>query len=253
MACTAKKIVDLAKSEIGYTEKATNANLNSKTANAGHNNWNKYAAYIDKNFPQFYNTPKNGFDWCDIFVDYLFLKCYGYQNALRLLCQPEKSAGAGCPWSFDYYKAAGRARAYPAIGAQIFFDYGSGIAHTGIVIAYDNSWVYTVEGNSSDAVNERKYKRTDPRIAGYGHPDYDEGEEAVAKKTVEEIAYEVIRGDWGVGAERETKLIAAGYDYKAVQKKVNEILTASSDPQKKTKYILRIDTSKHDVIEIRLV
>lgn len=46
----------------------------------------------------------------------------------------------------------------------------------------------------------------------------------VTKKTVEEVAKEVIRGDWGNGAERKQKLTAAGYDYAEVQKKVNEMM-----------------------------
>ena len=44
------------------------------------------------------------------------------------------------------------------------------------------------------------------------------------KKSVDAIAREVIRGDWGNGDERKQKLTAAGYDYFAVQKKVNELL-----------------------------
>ena len=54
-----------------------------------------------------------------------------------------------------------------------------------------------------------------------------QGGSAVAtttKKSVDEIAREVIRGDWGNGAAREKKLKAAGYDYAAVQKRVNELL-----------------------------
>ena len=43
-------------------------------------------------------------------------------------------------------------------------------------------------------------------------------------KSVDEIAKEVIRGDWGNGEERKQKLTAAGYDYSVIQKKVNEIL-----------------------------
>ncbi|MBR3127086.1 MAG: hypothetical protein IKF35_02395 [Solobacterium sp.] len=43
-------------------------------------------------------------------------------------------------------------------------------------------------------------------------------------KPLEEIAKEVIRGNWGNGQERIDKLTAAGYDYKAVQAKVNELL-----------------------------
>lgn len=44
------------------------------------------------------------------------------------------------------------------------------------------------------------------------------------KKSVDAIAHEVIRGNWGNGYERKQKLTAAGYDYSAVQKKVNELL-----------------------------
>ena len=44
-----------------------------------------------------------------------------------------------------------------------------------------------------------------------------------AKKSIDEIAKEVINGKWGNGAERKQKLTAAGYDYSAVQKRVNEL------------------------------
>lgn len=43
-------------------------------------------------------------------------------------------------------------------------------------------------------------------------------------KPIEEVAKEVIRGNWGNGEERKQKLAAAGYDYAAVQAKVNELL-----------------------------
>lgn len=44
------------------------------------------------------------------------------------------------------------------------------------------------------------------------------------KKTVDEIAREVINGKWGNGSARKKALEAAGYDYSAVQKRVNELL-----------------------------
>ncbi len=47
---------------------------------------------------------------------------------------------------------------------------------------------------------------------------------AVPKKTVEELAREVINGKWGNGADRKKRLTDAGYSYAAVQAKVNEIL-----------------------------
>lgn len=44
------------------------------------------------------------------------------------------------------------------------------------------------------------------------------------KKSIDTIAKEVINGKWGNGDTRKKKLKAAGYDYAAVQKKVNELL-----------------------------
>ena len=44
------------------------------------------------------------------------------------------------------------------------------------------------------------------------------------KASLDEIARKVIRGEFGNGAERRTKVAAAGYDYDAVQKRVNELL-----------------------------
>lgn len=44
-----------------------------------------------------------------------------------------------------------------------------------------------------------------------------------SKKSIDTIAREALRGDWGNGAERKKKLTAAGYDYAAVQKRVNEL------------------------------
>ena len=45
-----------------------------------------------------------------------------------------------------------------------------------------------------------------------------------AKKSVDEIAREVIQGKWGNGTDRKNRLINAGYDYNAVQKRVNELM-----------------------------
>lgn len=43
-------------------------------------------------------------------------------------------------------------------------------------------------------------------------------------KSMDEIARQVIRGDWGNGADRRNRLTSAGYDYASVQAKVNELL-----------------------------
>lgn len=45
-----------------------------------------------------------------------------------------------------------------------------------------------------------------------------------ALKSVNEIAKEVIAGKWGNGADRQKRLIDAGYDYDAVRKAVNNLM-----------------------------
>lgn len=52
----------------------------------------------------------------------------------------------------------------------------------------------------------------------------------VVKKTVAELAAEVLAGKWGNGTERKAKLNAAGYNYNEVQAAVNELVK----PKKKT-------------------
>lgn len=44
------------------------------------------------------------------------------------------------------------------------------------------------------------------------------------KKSVTELAKEVIAGKWGNGSDRKNRLTQAGYDYAAVQAKVNELM-----------------------------
>jgi len=44
------------------------------------------------------------------------------------------------------------------------------------------------------------------------------------EKSIDTLAREVIRGDWGNGQDRKNRLERAGYDYNAVQRRVNELL-----------------------------
>lgn len=46
----------------------------------------------------------------------------------------------------------------------------------------------------------------------------------VGKKSNEEIAREVIRGDWGNGDDRKNRLTASGYDYYTIQSIVNNLI-----------------------------
>lgn len=174
MKCFASDLVKFAAAQVGYKEKASNEDLYDNTANAGNKNFTKFSDTINKKYPGFYNGKKVGSPWCDIFVDYCFLECFGYDNALRLLCQPEKSLGAACRYSLKYYHRAGRFDKIPAIGAQIFFLDKNGVSHhTGIVENYDANHIYTIEGNQGNEVTRMTYARNYARIGGYGHPDYD--------------------------------------------------------------------------------
>ncbi|MEE8886484.1 MAG: GH25 family lysozyme [Eubacteriales bacterium] len=60
-----------------------------------------------------------------------------------------------------------------------------------------------------------------------------------AKKSVDEIAAEVIAGKWGNGSDRKNRLTAAGYDYAAVQAKVNEKLGSSGKKSTATYYTIQ--------------
>ncbi len=173
--CYASRLIAVAEAEIGYHEKVTNAQLDDKAANAGSGNYTKYARDFDNKYPGFYNGKKNGFAWCDMFVDWCFVTAFGLADALRLLCQPTGSAGAGCTYSLQYYRNAGRYFTSPKVGDQIFFGTSvSNSTHTGIVVGVDAGHVYTIEGNTSDQVARRTYSLYAGTIVGYGRPAYDE-------------------------------------------------------------------------------
>lgn len=185
----AQKVIDIALKEIGYIEKKTNSNLDSKTENTGTNNYNKYARDLD-NITGFYNGKKNGYDWCDIFVDWCFAQAFGVDRALELLCQPKKSTGAGCGFSKNFYKDKGQLFSKPEVGDQIFFENSNGVYHTGLVYKVDNSKVYTIEGNTRkgnssnyNEVCQKEYPLNASYIGGYGRPKYKkDSEEPIIKE-----------------------------------------------------------------------
>ncbi len=61
------------------------------------------------------------------------------------------------------------------------------------------------------------------------------------KKTVEDLAVEVIGGLWGNGVDRKERLTNAGYDYDEVQGEVNRILAENSAANKKSADELAIE------------
>ena len=174
------RAVEIALGEVGYLEKDTPEALDEKETNAGSANFTKYARDMDA-IGGFYNGSKQGCPWCDVFVDWCFVKAYGETMARALLCQPKKSKGAGCRYSMEYYQQEKRLFSQPEPGDQIFFQTDGKVCHTGIVTGIKDGQVHTVEGNTSSepgvvanggCVREKCYPLDSPVIAGYGRPDY---------------------------------------------------------------------------------
>lgn len=177
MANYASTVIDIALNEVGYLEKKSNKNLDSKTANAGSANYTKYGRDMHELYPSVMDFPAY---WCDAFVDWCFQKAYGVSNAKGLLGGNFDDYTVN---SVQLYKNKNAWGTTPKLGAQIFFKNSKRICHTGLVYDFDEKYVYTVEGNTSGAsgviangggVCKKKYLRTDSSIAGYGYPKYDE-------------------------------------------------------------------------------
>ena len=180
------KVIEVALREVGYLEKSWSAYkanpniINDKSKGAGSDNITKYGIDMHKIYPA---TMDLYSAWCDAFVDWCFYQAYGVATAKSLL-------GGG----FDDYTVAS-AQLYKNIGAyhkgtdgikpgdQIFFQNGSRICHTGLVVVTDSSTIFTVEGNTSpqkkDAVEAngggvwtKEYSYSNSRIDGYGRPPY---------------------------------------------------------------------------------
>ena len=177
------KVLAFAEAELGYVEKKSNSQLDSKTANAGNNNYTKYARDLDA-ISGFFNGKKNGYAWCSVFVSWCFVQAFGVTRAKELLCQPaSNSLAASCKYASNYFNKKGQYFTTPKVGDQIFFKTSltGSMCHTGLVYKVDDTYVYTIEGNTTDSekvvsnggcVVRKKYKLTHKQIAGYGRPNY---------------------------------------------------------------------------------
>ena len=171
-------MIRVALAEEGYLEKRTNDMLESKTANAGSNNYTKFGR----------DMGCNGQPWCDAFVDWCFKKAYGTAEAKALLGGWSNYT----PTSAQYFKNMHQWFTTPQRGDIIFFKNSQRICHTGIVLEVKNGRVYTIEGNTSGGstleanggcVAKKNYPLGYNRIAGYGRPKYSNTPVAVPSNT----------------------------------------------------------------------
>lgn len=208
MAYNINKVLNLASNEVGYLEKKTNSQLDSKTANAGMNNYTKYARDIDSLNIMY--GKKQGYAWCAIFFVWLVYKAYGRKALDKVLYGLEYSAG--CIETANYYKTAKKFYSSPNVGDQIFFKNSNGvICHTGLVYKVDNTYVYTIEGNTSNAngvianggcVAKKKYKKNYFYIAGYGRPNYGD-QSKFNSTTLSQSATQSAIKDWQLSAIKD--------------------------------------------------
>lgn len=136
-------------------------------------------------------------------------------------CEEIEAAGmyAGIYANPDYIKNH--------FGGEIFKRYDLWVAHYSKTTDYKaNMWQYTpngkVTGISGNVDMNRCVVDYPKIISGTGK---DTTTNKTPKKTVKEVAQDVIAGKYGNGEDRKKKLKAEGYDPAAVQAEVNRILT----------------------------
>lgn len=159
-------LAQIALTQEGYLEKASQSNLNSKTGNAGDKNYTKYGAWYGA----------NGNVWCAMFVAWCANKAGISTNIIR------KTAGVAV-YRNDY-KDAGRyytsiangGTYIPQMGDLFFYSLSS---HIGIVTSVDvvegETVVTVVHGNWSNKVVKQQYNPNDPFFEGFASPDYENG------------------------------------------------------------------------------
>lgn len=135
-----EKVIEVAKEEIGYLEKKSESQLDSKTANAGYNNYTKYwrdiRNWCGKNY--------QGQPYCAGFVTWVFTVALGQERAEELL---KHYPYVYCPTLGNLFTKYSE----PQVGDIVIF-YRKGVfAHTGIVIAVNGDQFTTIEGNTSGA------------------------------------------------------------------------------------------------------
>ncbi|MDD3231502.1 MAG: CHAP domain-containing protein, partial [Oscillospiraceae bacterium] len=158
---TLEAFMKVAESEVGYLEKASNSGLDSKTANAGHADFSKYAR----------DFGMNGVAWCDLFVSW----------CLKKAGVPEQLS-ASVEQTMNHYKSEKRWTGNPARGDLIFYDWdrnGTG-DHIGIVESVTKGIVNTIEGNTSgpngfEGVFRKHRNLNSGNVLGFGQPKFTSG------------------------------------------------------------------------------
>ena len=151
------KFLNIALSQVGYKEKKSNKDLDSKTANAGSGNYTKYGRWYGLN-----PAP-----WCCMFVSW----CANEAGILGTLIPKYKGAGTGYNW----FKSRNQITMKPKAGDIGFLKPTSDkyvSSHTFIVYKVEGNKITTIEGNENNGVIKHTRKLTDKNILGFGSVNY---------------------------------------------------------------------------------
>ena len=178
-------------------------------------------------------------EWCDTCVSAAGIKA-GCSDLIGREC--------GCEKHVEIFKSKGiwieDGTIVPKPGDIILYNWDSSVQpnnggsdHIGIVESVSGKTITVIEGNKGEAVARRTISVGWGYIRGYARPKYSASSGSAStspEKSVTELAQEVLAGKWGNGADRKSALTAAGYDYNAVQAKVNELAKGTSSAPKKS-------------------
>lgn len=174
-----ERLIAVARAEVGYLEKKSNADLDSKTKNAGSNNYTKY----NRDMKAWAGSAGLNDQWCQNFVDWCFVTAFGLVDAKKLIYTFTNYTPTGSSAFKKRERYIKRGKGTPKRGDVVyFFNSSKGrIGHVGIVTRVSGSKVYTIEGNTSGAstlvtngggVREKSYSMSSSYIDGYGSVDY---------------------------------------------------------------------------------
>lgn len=178
------KTKELLDSQVGYLEKASNSNLDSKTGNAGYANYTKYARDINA----LGLMGCQGQPWCAVYQFWINVQIFGKQKALDIM----GNGFYNCNSVKAHARANGTWHTTPKLGALPIFRNG---AHIGRIIRIENGYIYTNEGNTSagsvnnvepngGAVAEKVYSIGNTQIDGYVWIDYGNNDESANTGTI---------------------------------------------------------------------
>lgn len=175
--------------------------------------------------------------WCAEFVSACAIQAFGKKDAKKYF-----PLSAACSYII---KSAKEMKIWvendahiPKKGDWILYDWddtGKGDDkgapdHVGLVEYAGKTYITVIEGNYGNKVKRRKIAVNAKYIRGFACPKYEDiKKDKIPLKSTDDVVKEVLSGKWGTGAQRKQALINAGYDYDAVQKRVNEVIKLTEE------------------------